>query len=51
MIWDSITLVVVFDLLHNDFEMITTLLLYLGNKNIEEIQQIVTSTEAANLTK
>ena len=29
----------------------TTSLLYFGNKDLEEIQQIVTSTKAANLAK
>ena len=48
-IWGSITLVVALDSLHDNFEMTTTLLLHSGNKDLEEIQQIVTSTEAANL--
>ena len=50
-IWESITLVVAVNLLHNDFEMTTAPLLYSGNKDLEEIQQIVPSTEAANLAK
>lgn len=50
-IWDSITLVVALDSLHDDFEMTTAPLLHSGDKDLEEIQQIVTSTEAANLAK
>ena len=50
-IWDSITLVVALDSLHDDFEMTTAPLLYSGDKDLEEIQLIVTSTKAANLAK
>ena len=50
-IWDSITLVVALDSLHDDFEITTTPLLHSGDKDLEEIQQIVTSTEAANMAK
>lgn len=50
-IWDSITLVVAFNSLYNDFEMTTAPFLHLGNKNLKEIQLIVTSTKAANLAK
>lgn len=50
-IWDSITLVVALDSLHDDFEMTTTPLLHSGDKDLEEIQQIVTSTKGANLAK
>ena len=48
---DSITLVIAFDSLHDDFEMITTLFLHSGDKNLKEIQQIVTSTKVANMAK
>lgn len=50
-IWESITLVVALDSLHDDFEMTTAPLLHSGDKDLEEIPQIVTSTEAANLAK
>ena len=50
-IWDSLTLVVVLDSLHDNFEMTTTPLLHFGDKDLEEIQQIVISTEAANIVK
>ena len=50
-IWESITLVVAFDLLHDNFEMTTASLLHSSDKNLEEIQQIVTWTKAANLAK
>ena len=48
---ESITLVVALDSLHDDFEMTTAPLLHSGDKDLEEIQQIVTSTKAANLAK
>ena len=50
-IWDSITLVVALDSLYDDFEMTITPLLHSGNKDLEEIQEIVTSTKAANMAK
>ena len=50
-IWESITLVVALDSPHDNFEMTTAPLLYSGNKDLEEIQKIVMSTEAANLAK
>ena len=50
-IWESITLVVALDSLHDDFEMTTVPLLHSDDKDLEEIQQIVTSTEAAKLAK
>ena len=37
--------------LYDDFEITTTPLLYLGDKNFEKIQQIVTSTKVANIAK
>lgn len=42
---------VALDFLCNGFEMTTTFFLYLGDKNLKEIQQIVTSTEVVNLAK
>lgn len=50
-IWDRINLVVTLDSLQDDFEMTTVPFLYSGDKDIEEIQQIVTSTKVANLAK
>ena len=44
-------LIIALDSLHDNFEMITALLLYSGNKNLEEIQQIVISTKVTNLAK
>ena len=41
----------VLDSLHDDFKMTTALLLHSNDKDLEEIQQIVTSTEVANLAK
>ena len=50
-IWENITLVVTLDLLYNNFEMTIAPLLYSSNKNLEQIQQIVTSTKLVNLTE
>lgn len=50
-IWNSITLVVALDSLHDNFEMTTAPLLHFGDKDLEEIQQRATSTETANLAK
>lgn len=44
-------LVIALNLLYNDFEMTTVYFFYLGNKDLEKIQLIVTSTEVANLAK
>ena len=44
-------LVIALNLLHDDFEITTAPLLHLGDKDLKEIQQIVTSTEAASMTK
>lgn len=50
-IWDSITLVISLDFLHNDFKMANAPLLHSSNKDLKEIQQIVTSTEVTNMAK
>ena len=50
-IWESITLVVTLDSLHDNFEMITAHLLHSDDKDLEEIEQMVISTKAANLAK
>ena len=44
-------MVVTFNSLYDNFEMRIAHLFYFGNKNLKEIQQIVTSTEVANLAK
>lgn len=51
MIWDSITFVVAFDSLYNNFEIIIISLFYLSNKNLEKIQLVVISPKAKNLAK
>lgn len=51
MIWNSIILIVALDSLYDNFEMTTVSLLYLDDKNCEEIQPIVTSIEVINHTK
>lgn len=50
-IWNSITLVVALDSLHNDFEMTIAPLFHLDNKDLEEIQLIVTSIKVANTSR
>lgn len=50
-IFESITLVVILNLLHKDFEMTTAPFLYSGNKNFKKIQQIVLFNKAANMAK
>lgn len=50
-ILDSITLVAALDSLYDDFEITIALFFYLGNKDFEEIQLIITSTKAMNLAK
>lgn len=50
-IWDSITFVVALDSLHDDFEMTTAPLLHSDDKELKEIQPILTSTKAANPVK
>ena len=50
-IYECIILVVAFDFLHDNFKMTTALILHSGDKDLEEIQQIVTSTKAANMAK
>lgn len=42
---------IVLDSLYNNFEMTTSSFFYLSDKNLEEIQLIVTSTKAANQVK
>lgn len=44
-------MVVAFDFFPNNFEMTTILLLYSGDKDFEKLQQIITSTKAANFAK
>lgn len=50
-IWDGIILVVAFDSLYNNFEITIKFFFYLGNKDLQEIQLIVTSSEVVNLPK
>ena len=50
-IWDNIILVVALDSLHDNFEMTIAPLFHSNDKYLKEIQQIVTSTKVANMTK
>lgn len=48
-IWESIKIVVAADALHDDFDHVVRPILHAGDKTLEQIQQIVTSTEQTNL--
>ncbi len=50
-IYDSIAIVIALDSIHDDFETKTSSLLETGDKTIDEIQQILCSAEAKNLSK
>ena len=50
-IWNSIVIVVALDSLHKKYQSIIAPLLHAGDKELEKIQQIVTSTEAGLMTK
>lgn len=50
-IWKSIRLIITLDSLYDNFEMILAPLLYSGDKNLEEIQKIITLSKVANLAK
>lgn len=51
MIENNIMLIIVFDLLYNDFKMISILFSYMDNKNLEKIQLIIIFIKVANLLK
>lgn len=51
MIENSIILIIVFDLLYNDFKIISILFSYMDNKNLEKIQLIITFIKVADLLK
>ena len=50
-IYDSIAIVIALDSIHDDFDTKTSSLLETGEKTIDEIQQILCSAEAKNLSK
>lgn len=50
-IYNSITIVIAFDSIHDDFETKTSSLLKTGDKTIDKIQQILYSAEAKNFSK
>ena len=50
-IWDSIAIFIALDSLHKKFQLIITLLLYVKDKKLEEIQQIVTFIEVKLIAK
>ena len=49
--WDTIAIVIALDSLHEDFDTTTTSLLETSNKTIDQIQSILQSKEAKNLSK
>lgn len=51
MINDKMMLIVAWDSLHDDFEMIIAPLFYSSNKYLKKIHLIITSTKAVPLTK
>lgn len=50
-IYNSITIVIAFDLIYNDFKTKTLNLLETDNKIIDKIQQILSFAKAKNLSK
>lgn len=50
-IYNIIIFVVALNFLYNDFEMTTSFIFYSSNKELEEIQQIVTFIEVVNMEK
>ena len=50
-LWDTIAIVIALDSLHQDFDTTTASLLETGDKTIDEIQSILQSKEAKNLSK
>lgn len=49
--WDTIAIVIIFDILHDDFDTTTTNLLKSSDKTIDQIQSILQSKEVKNLSK
>ena len=50
-LWDTIAIVITLDTLHDAFETITANLLETGDKTIDQIQSILQSKEAKNISK
>ena len=50
-LWDTIAIVIALDSLHKDFDTTTASLLETGDKTIDQIQSILQSKEAKNLSK
>lgn len=50
-LWDTIAIVIALESLHRDFDTTTASLLETGDKSIDEIQSILQSKEAKNLSK
>lgn len=49
--WNTISIIIAFKSLHQDFDIITANLLKMGNKSINEIQSILQLKEVKNLKK
>ncbi len=50
-IWNSITFIIAFDLLYNDFEILLAPLFYLRNKDLKKIYLIIIFTKTINIAK
>ncbi len=50
-LWDTIAIVIILDTLYDDFETTITSLLESGDKIINQIQSILQSKEAKNISK
>lgn len=50
-LWDTIAIVIALDSLHKNFDTITVSLLEIGDKTIDQIQSILQSKEAKNISK
>ena len=50
-LWDTIAIVIALDSLHDDFDTITTSPLEVGDKTLDQIQSILQSKEAKNISK
>ena len=50
-LWDTIAIVIALDTLHDDFDTTTASLLESGDKTIDQIQSILQSKEAKNISK
>lgn len=50
-LWNRITIIITLDILHNNFDIIIASFLEIGNKIIDQIQNILQSKKAKNHSK